>query len=862
MVLTKREIIPPPRETAQVLQELINNRKQIKAREYERNRRKLTSYEFIENAAKPLVSVMKGMFEDINSWDIKKLKDGRISYARLSWENIEAILSQLNRMDRNEAVEILADVANKLPNPLTEQRELINKLGAVFAQTPKGQSVSIEKLNKLGMVASPGDASEGAMGAYRRRAGRFTGVYAPTNENPFPPQGSAGSAAPPPTGAEPTAETDRLPRGENTINNLRRNYGDSILGFVGELLTIGHPEDIRIAVEDGKEAAEQGLTEGEIDNYQNSELGRLTLKSKEAYEDMIGMNGEQAKEHGIADIKLYMKALEIAENLQGRPYEIQKIIEMSQTMPSTFGARSAQQEYTGLSNAERHAQQYEAPNNPALGMDDDYFGQPEFRESPPESPRELPAKGNVARNIYTLPIVQETKTGEHYRIKDRMGTMLLVENVGTKITKTASAHEFREIHRPLAPAPTPPEEIRELPTASAPMVGEVRSPMRTGFVEQLKGLKPSAPQAAPMPRALHKILGRRPDFSTEEELDRRLDKEAKAIWDLTDEMSRTQPFAGAKKGIVIENLEQDYKDTGETEQSQLEQIKENIMKGENPLKDTLADIYSYRYQSVRQVAEGIVKLVEGNVRMEPPPAYDIIKDVAEGRRPTQDMALTPYPPTEYADFGEDTSNSPSEVVEGKGASFTPNKKWNPLKLAANGDLGDINVALQKLLEHRELVVKKKKGGKVMIRKKDVPLDLIRLLTRRFNPKSTYSDDAKGIYRKIISLAKVPLGQSHSQKEHIMGTGFKLPTPPLPNEETEIIEEHKPDDVIEKLMVALGTWKNGNRNNIVKNKISSYADFLLKHNLIDKKEHKLLHQLIQSGKTLTPELNEFLNEIFS
>ena len=49
----------------------------------------------------------------------------------------------------------------------------------------------------------------------------------------------------------------------------------------------------------------------------------------------------------------------------------------------------------------------------------------------------------------------------------------------------------------------------------------------------------------------------------------------------------------------------------------------------------------------------------------------------------------------------------------------------------------------------------------------------------------------------------------------------------------------------------------------KNKISSYADFLLQHDLIDKEEHKILHKLITEGKkNLTPEMQEFLNDIFS
>ncbi len=65
------------------------------------------------------------------------------------------------------------------------------------------------------------------------------------------------------------------------------------------------------------------------------------------------------------------------------------------------------------------------------------------------------------------------------------------------------------------------------------------------------------------------------------------------------------------------------------------------------------------------------------------------------------------------------------------------------------------------------------------------------------------------------------------------------------------------------MSDLGTFRNGNRSSILKNNISSSADFILKRDMIDKDEHKLIHTMIRrKGTKLTTEENELLTELFN
>jgi len=180
MPLTKNEIIPPARRELGMLQELVDNRRQIRAREYERYRREISVYEDLRNVQKPLINVLKGLLEDRNTWDIKKMADGRVEWAKLSWSNLSPILQQLNRMDRNEATEVLTDISNKLPNALTAQRDLVTRLGALFAAKPSDQTVTTQDLDSAGLLTPlrrefrVGDQTEGFSPARPLYTGRTT----------------------------------------------------------------------------------------------------------------------------------------------------------------------------------------------------------------------------------------------------------------------------------------------------------------------------------------------------------------------------------------------------------------------------------------------------------------------------------------------------------------------------------------------------------------------------------------------------------------------------------------------------------------------------------------------------------------
>jgi len=191
MPLTKSQIIPPTRKRIAELSEVIDNNRQIRAREYERHRRKISQYELLTDIQKPIINVIKGLLEDVNSWDIHKFADGRVQWAKLKWTNLSPLLQQLNRMSRTEAVETLNETKDKIPNAYTQQLDIVDRLARVFAEKPASAGkVTVSDLDRANILAPIAGAAP-ALGEFHSAQGPpdFAEVSRPPG---------AGDAAPPP----------------------------------------------------------------------------------------------------------------------------------------------------------------------------------------------------------------------------------------------------------------------------------------------------------------------------------------------------------------------------------------------------------------------------------------------------------------------------------------------------------------------------------------------------------------------------------------------------------------------------------------------------------------------------------------
>jgi len=839
MPLTKNEIIPPARRELGMLQELVDNRRQIRAREYERYRREISIYEDLRNVQKPLINVLKGLLEDRNTWDIKKMADGRVEWAKLSWSNLSPILQQLNRMDRNEATEVLTDISNKLPNALTAQRDLVTRLGALFASKPADQTVTTQDLDSAGLLTPlrrefrVGDQTDGFSPARPLYTGRKdrepigAADAAPPPETVQPPRYARDGQEPIITPPHPdaTAEEAGLPSSGtyDSMAELDQRYDPTTLSLAGDLLSISQ-DQVDETLKRAADLAESDIPLAQLDlrDLQQSTVGRRIVDLVEMISESEGSRGTEVQDRAKRELHKFMVAEQLSTTLRGTPLA-EQVIRRGSTIRET-PPRPVEETPSSWSDAIMR------------------FGERE---------KVLPYRTNPLATLGQMS--QQLRTGEQpfatgFAGAQQMGdTGLDMVRSQERLRSGPSVSHFDAPHiygdllkKKEQDSPTAFEDIADssstdqLISISNPQIIKDVSPSNlyvTGL--KRKGISPTV-ITVDSTGSLATLFGQ--TLHTVDITPNHIIFEG-TKYPITLNMWKalTVNTASAIKGIPL-----------------TEDDKAGLAK--------LARVFGY--DNWRKSAKG-----EEVAASNPITAQQIqraltarvgIKGSAADFNQKISELLEARPEPHQLE-GQPQMNFPTGFGEMVGMG---NKKWSPLKVAPNGDLGEVNISLPDLINNLELIVKRKEGGKVMLRRKECPIDLIRLLTRRFNPKIKYNEKARDLYKKVITLGKIPLGQTFSHKEHIFGTGIKVPTR---GEQTpkSIINNSQPEDVMESLMSDLGTFRNGNRSSILKNNISSSADFLLKRDMIDKEEHKLIHTMIRrKGTKLTSEENELLSELFN
>jgi len=914
MPLTKNEIIPPARRELGMLQELVDNRRQIRAREYERYRREISVYEDLRNVQKPLINVLKGLLEDRNRWDIKKMADGRVEWAKLSWSNLSPILQQLNRMDRNEATEVLTDISNKLPNALTAQRDLVTRLGALFAAKPSDQTVTTQDLDSAGLLTPlrrefrVGDQTEGFSPARPLYTGRKdrepigAADAAPPPETVQPPRYAREGQEPIITPPHPDASAEEagLPSSGtyDSMADLDQRYDPTTISLAGDLLSISQ-DQVDETLQRAADLAESDIPLSQLDlrDLQQSTVGRRIVDLVEMISESKGSRGTEVQDRAKKELHKFREAEQLSQTLRGttlaedvirrgstiretprRPVEetpsswsdaIMRFGEREKVLPyrtnplATLGQmaqqlRTGEQPFaTGFAGAQQmgdtaldmvEAQERLKKKDPDSPTAFEYRKPIEAADAaPPPGPTELDddvhdylnIEGDTRpfRNIF--PDIKDLYKQLDESIKNEdLGEAKIITN---KIKKYMKIYE--KVHKPqdstsfVEDLPDDPEEESsndQLISISNPQIIQNVSPSNlyvTGLTR--KGISPTVitvdstgSLASLFGQTLHTV-----DITPEHIIF----EGTKYPITLNMWKALTVNTASAIKGIP---LTEDDK-AGLANLARVFGYKnwKKSAKGE--------EVAASNPRTAQQIQRALTARV-----VQSGSAANFNKKISE---------LLEARPEPHQLEGEHQMNFPTGFDEMVGRG---NKKWSPLKVAPNGDLGEVNISLPDLINNLELIVKRKEGGKVMLRRKECPIDLIRLLTRRFNPKIKYNEKARDLYKKVITLGKIPLGQTFSHKEHIFGTGIKVPTR---GEQTpkSIINNSQPEDVMESLMSDLGTFRNGNRSSILKNNISSSADFLLKRDMIDKDEHKLIHTMIRrKGTKLTTEENELLTELFN
>ena len=146
--------------------------------------------------------------------------------------------------------------------------------------------------------------------------------------------------------------------------------------------------------------------------------------------------------------------------------------------------------------------------------------------------------------------------------------------------------------------------------------------------------------------------------------------------------------------------------------------------------------------------------------------------------------------------------------KGSGIRKYKQPKRNAYKIS-DSSFGNLSVDVPKLKNEMKLNVFR--GGKIVYHA-DADKSLVDLLTKRFNPKRSYSLNAVKIFNDLNLLANLPKHPS-SGKSKLLGSG--------------VVYYNDPNELAERMKILVGAIAAGNNSPVIKNDLSMINDEFLK-----------------------------------
>ncbi len=154
-------------------------------------------------------------------------------------------------------------------------------------------------------------------------------------------------------------------------------------------------------------------------------------------------------------------------------------------------------------------------------------------------------------------------------------------------------------------------------------------------------------------------------------------------------------------------------------------------------------------------------------------------------------------------------------------------KRHAYKLTPTGKFGDLNIDMPQLISHHR--IKAVNGTGVTLLDKKAPVDLIELLTKRFNPKKNYTDKSVKLFKELVKHSGLPVHMGSGKYKLLHSKGSPL-----------IKVVSNPDDLVERLAVLSGEIDSGNHSDAIRNEMMSIIDILLNNNILTKEQHKAIY----------------------
>ena len=160
--------------------------------------------------------------------------------------------------------------------------------------------------------------------------------------------------------------------------------------------------------------------------------------------------------------------------------------------------------------------------------------------------------------------------------------------------------------------------------------------------------------------------------------------------------------------------------------------------------------------------------------------------------------------------------------KGSGIRKYKQPKRNAYKIK-DSSFGTLSVDVPRLKNEMKLNVFR--GGK-LIYHADADKSLVDLLTKRFNPKRSYSLNAVKIFNDLNLLANLPR-HSSSGKSKLLGSG--------------VVFYNNPNELAERMKILVGAMAAGNNSPMIKNDLSMINDEFLKIGAIDQTIHEKFYK---------------------
>ena len=168
------------------------------------------------------------------------------------------------------------------------------------------------------------------------------------------------------------------------------------------------------------------------------------------------------------------------------------------------------------------------------------------------------------------------------------------------------------------------------------------------------------------------------------------------------------------------------------------------------------------------------------------------------------------------------SDVPLYIKKGTGIRKYKQPKRNAYKIS-DSSYGNLSVDVPRLMNEMKLNVFR--GGKI-IYQADADKSLVDLLTKRFNPRRSYSMNAVKIFNDLNLLANLPRHPS-SGKSKLLGSG--------------VVYYNDPNELAERMKILVGSMAAGNNSPVIKNDLTMINDEFLKIGAIDQTTHEKFYK---------------------